>query len=240
MANDDWTVADTDTAAEILLYLGIGSEASKEPFIDRRRDRIATIIRKRVDYEIAQEREGCAFAAECHSGFGDPETIDNCAALIRARAEDPEDCIHVPKEIYARLTSSTAEDSSGTVATLDPDAHWGRKTIAMTFMCWNYSATIKATVGGNCVGLSNLDAALSHVYENLPEDIWKTPYLLLRNANGEQLEVGDDEGRDTRWLETMLVSARLETVEPGDQTWPSDSPTDVSADDGTDENETLP
>lgn len=223
MANDDWTVADTETASEILLYLGIGSEASKEPFIDRRRDMIATIIRKRVDHEITQEREGCAFAAECHSGFGDPETIENCAALIRARSEEPEDCIHVPKEVYARLTATGAQDSSATVATLDPDSHWGRKTISMTFMCWNYSTTIKATVGGNCVGLSNLDAALSQVYENLPEDIWKTPYLILRNANGEELEVGDDEARDTRWLETLLVSAHLEAVEPGDQTWPSDS-----------------
>ncbi|NTF16994.1 hypothetical protein G6L37_00945 [Agrobacterium rubi] len=80
MNGDDWTIADTDTSAAILLYLGIGSEASKEPFIDRRRDAIARIIRARVDYEIAQEREKCAFAAD-----------------------EPNDCIHVSKEIKARL-----------------------------------------------------------------------------------------------------------------------------------------
>ncbi len=107
----DWTVADTDTAAAILLHLGIGSEASKEPFIDSRRDAIAQIIRARVDYEIAQEREGCAFAAECHSGFGDMSTIETCSALIRARSEEPDDCVHVPREIYERLIANAKDGS---------------------------------------------------------------------------------------------------------------------------------
>lgn len=106
MTTDDWTIADTDTATEILLYLGIATEASKEPFIDRRRDAIARIIRGRVDYEITQEREGCAFAAECHSGFGDWHTIETCAALIRARSDEPDDCVHVPKDVHARLIST--------------------------------------------------------------------------------------------------------------------------------------
>lgn len=112
MTRDDWTIADTDTAAEILNYLGIGSEASKEPFLDRRRDAIARIIRARVDYEIAQEREGCAFAAECHSGFGDPESIEACAALIRRRSDEPEDCIHVRKDAYAELIANSQPHKS--------------------------------------------------------------------------------------------------------------------------------
>lgn len=106
MDDDDWTIADTKAAAAILDYLGIGSEVSKEPAVDRRRDAIAKIVRARVDYEVAQEREGCAFAAECHSGFGDPSSIEACAALIRGRADEPEDCIHVPKDVYARLISA--------------------------------------------------------------------------------------------------------------------------------------
>lgn len=46
---DDWTVADTDTAREILNNLGIGDDASKEPGADHRRDRVAKIIRLRLD-----------------------------------------------------------------------------------------------------------------------------------------------------------------------------------------------
>lgn len=45
---DDWTVDDSLTAREILAYLGIGSDASLEPFADRRRDHIAKLIQKRV------------------------------------------------------------------------------------------------------------------------------------------------------------------------------------------------
>lgn len=45
----DWTVDDTDTARQILNYLGIGDDASREPGADRRRDKIAGMIRARID-----------------------------------------------------------------------------------------------------------------------------------------------------------------------------------------------
>nr|WP_250808449.1 hypothetical protein [Neorhizobium tomejilense] len=48
----DWTVSDTETAGFILDYLGIGQDASKEPTADRRRDRIAGMIRGRLDTAI--------------------------------------------------------------------------------------------------------------------------------------------------------------------------------------------
>lgn len=51
----DWTVDDTDTAREILNYLGIGADASREPGADRRRDKIAEMIRARIDVAIASE-----------------------------------------------------------------------------------------------------------------------------------------------------------------------------------------
>lgn len=53
----DWTVADTDTAREILNYLGYGSDASREPGADRRRDKIAAIIRARIDAATAPAPE---------------------------------------------------------------------------------------------------------------------------------------------------------------------------------------
>ena len=48
----DWTVLDTETAGMILNYLGRGQEASKDPYIDPRRDHIARIIRGHVDTEV--------------------------------------------------------------------------------------------------------------------------------------------------------------------------------------------
>ena len=53
---DDWTVDDTLTAREILNYLGIGSDASLEPFADRRRDHVAKIIQKRIAATPPAER----------------------------------------------------------------------------------------------------------------------------------------------------------------------------------------
>lgn len=103
---DDWTLDDTATADEILLLLGIGSDASKEPGADWRRDRIAAIIRKRTDEAVRQEREGSAFAVECHSGFGDLASIEACAELVRARGEEQDECIHLVKPRYAAIMES--------------------------------------------------------------------------------------------------------------------------------------
>ncbi len=53
----DWTVDDTDTAREILNYLGYGSDASREPGADRRRDKIAAMICARIDAATAPAPE---------------------------------------------------------------------------------------------------------------------------------------------------------------------------------------
>jgi hypothetical protein len=53
----DWTVDDTDTAREIMNYLGYGSDASREPGADRRRDKIAAMIRARIDAATAPSPE---------------------------------------------------------------------------------------------------------------------------------------------------------------------------------------
>lgn len=45
----EFTVADSEAAAEILHYLGFSVEVSLEPFVDRRRDHVARIIRAAID-----------------------------------------------------------------------------------------------------------------------------------------------------------------------------------------------
>lgn len=46
---DDWTVSASETAREVLNYLGTGSDPSLEPGADRRRDNVAKIITKHFD-----------------------------------------------------------------------------------------------------------------------------------------------------------------------------------------------
>ena len=62
---DDWTVDDTLTAREILDYLGIGSDASLEPYADRRRDAVAKIIQKRIVATPPAEQHPDDIAVDC-------------------------------------------------------------------------------------------------------------------------------------------------------------------------------
>lgn len=100
------------------------------------------------------------------------------------------------------------------ITELDPNIRWAKKTLRMTFMQWGYKVTHDASVGGNCSAMSNLDAALSNLYDKLPPDSWGVPYLVLEDSNGDSLQNGDDERRAEDWLMDMLVSAELVNIEP--------------------------
>lgn len=99
-AGNVWTLDDVATADEILALMGTtGNAAGSESL----RDAIAAVVGQRAEAAVRQEREGCAFAVECHSGFGDPESIEACAALVRARGEDSEECVHLLKTRFADI-----------------------------------------------------------------------------------------------------------------------------------------
>lgn len=70
---------------------------------------IRTFTQEEIDEAVRQEREGCAFAVETHSGFGDPSTIEVCAANVRARGDSSDECIHLDKGRYAELIASLQE-----------------------------------------------------------------------------------------------------------------------------------
>lgn len=46
---DDYTVSDSEVAGNILHYLGFAVDPSLEPSADRRRDKIARMIRAAID-----------------------------------------------------------------------------------------------------------------------------------------------------------------------------------------------
>ncbi|QIB36833.1 hypothetical protein G3A56_01490 [Rhizobium oryzihabitans] len=79
---DDWTVSDTECASEILLLLGIGSDPSKEPGADWRRDKVAKIIRRHIDDRSAQVQDvaGC-LPEEVHEAATEVITAHECGML---------------------------------------------------------------------------------------------------------------------------------------------------------------
>ncbi len=108
----------------------------------------------------------------------------------------------------------TANSAVQHITDNDPNQGMARKKLSMTFMCWGYSLTVEATVGGNCSGMANLDAALMQIHSKLPEDTWGTPYIVLLDKAGDELQCGDEDGRGDDWLMDMLVSASVISIEP--------------------------
>ncbi|MBU2791923.1 hypothetical protein HAQ01_00495, partial [Acidithiobacillus thiooxidans] len=48
-STDDYTVSDSEVAESILRYLGFAVEPSLEPYVDRKRDHVAQIVRAAID-----------------------------------------------------------------------------------------------------------------------------------------------------------------------------------------------
>jgi hypothetical protein len=90
---DDWTVSDTETAGVILDYLGNGQDASKEPGADRRRDKIAGIIRARID-EATSHAQNSKDSPDTKTSPQAPVPAAPigyvCEADIRSLADKPE------------------------------------------------------------------------------------------------------------------------------------------------------
>ncbi|MFG1414003.1 hypothetical protein V5G24_23160 [Xanthobacter sp. VTT E-85241] len=62
----DWTVGDSETAGAVMRYLGIGTDPSLEPYADRRRDKVASIICAARAAALAQA-EGHSTPASVHA-----------------------------------------------------------------------------------------------------------------------------------------------------------------------------
>lgn len=96
---------------------------------------------------------------------------------------------------------------------LDPNMNLsGRrayKTIRLTFGEWDYRRTVDVTVGGNCSGLFNIEAAVGKAYETE-----FCGHIILEHQNGDALECTDDEGEGEQWLADMLVSAEIISTKP--------------------------
>lgn len=91
-----------------------------------------------------------------------------------------------------------------------------KQTVRLTFGQWEYRKTMEAVVGGNCTGLTVIECAVRHAYEELTTRIWrdcKYAHIELVNKAGDMLDCEDDEDRCEDWLQDMLIGAEIVAIE---------------------------
>lgn len=87
-----------------------------------------------------------------------------------------------------------------------------KQVIELVFADWEYRATHTVTIGGNCRGMSVIDSAVEHLFEELYDEDNGRAKLVLTNASGDTLT--DEDGDDEEWLKGKLISARILSIEP--------------------------
>jgi hypothetical protein len=107
-------------------------------------------------------------------------------------------------------TSSTA----ATIANYSPNTRWGQQHVEVTFKMWTYSATRTVTVGGNCLGFTVLEAAVSQIYDDLRSKGGDMATIILTDPAGKEMEAQDDEDKEDEWLKAMVVSLRIVAYDP--------------------------
>lgn len=83
------------------------------------------------------------------------------------------------------------------------------QTVRFVFGTWEYRKTIESVVFGNCQGLNVIEAGIENIYDNLAKDKNGIPEIILVDSTGSELSCTDDEECDSRWLKSMLVSAKI-------------------------------
>lgn len=89
---------------------------------------------------------------------------------------------------------------------VDPNIRWASKKIEVVLMQWAYSKTFVVEVGGNCSGFTNFDSAVDQIYDQLEEDEYGTPFIVMEDSEGETC-LFEEEGHE--WIQKMVVSIKL-------------------------------
>lgn len=87
-----------------------------------------------------------------------------------------------------------------------------KQRVRLTFGLWEYRKVIEIEQGGNCKGLTVIEAAVENVYAELEGG--DTPRIELVSADGSTLECEDDEDRGEDWLQDMLIAAEIVSIQP--------------------------
>ena len=90
-----------------------------------------------------------------------------------------------------------------------------KQRLKLTFARWNYRAEWFVDIGGNCMGLSVIESAVSSLYEKLPTThSYDMPYIRLGDKDGNCLECADEDDEGEEWLAKMLIAAEIVSIEP--------------------------
>lgn len=86
--------------------------------------------------------------------------------------------------------------------------------VRLTFGLWDYRNEMTVTVGGNCQGLTVIEAATENAYEMLfgDEEDDASASIVLTRANGDRLLCEDDNSECENWLKNMLIAAEIVSI----------------------------
>ena len=96
----------------------------------------------------------------------------------------------------------------------DPNARheFPLHVVKLTFQQWAYKTTMTVRVGGNCMGHSVIETALSSVYGKLEENEYGEKYVVLKKPKAD-LMCADEDGGEEEWLGNMLVKSEILALE---------------------------
>ncbi|WP_313572016.1 DUF5406 family protein [Pantoea piersonii] len=87
--------------------------------------------------------------------------------------------------------------------------------IKLTFGQWDFRAEVIAEVGGNCMGLTVIESAVSEAYDKLPKmHSYEMKFITMKNDVGDVLQCEDDCDEGDDWLGKMLIAAEIISIEP--------------------------
>jgi len=84
-----------------------------------------------------------------------------------------------------------------------------KQTLELTLQQWNYSKVITEEIDSNVMGLDAMEAVAYITYLNLPVDERGRPYIVLTDAEGNELLCEDEENVGEDWLKPMVVKAEI-------------------------------
>lgn len=81
--------------------------------------------------------------------------------------------------------------------------------VEVVFGQWEYRKTVEIETGGNARGMDIIDCAVGAIYDDLEENSFGIPTIYLTTPDGGDLECSDDEDDGFDWLKSMVLSARI-------------------------------
>lgn len=95
------------------------------------------------------------------------------------------------------------------------------QNVRLTFGIWDYRAVMEVQVGGNCTGLTVIDAAVGIAYDQLEQrgtygsnSTYAVILMTKLGENGECMECEEENNGGKDWLEDMLIAAEITAIRP--------------------------